>query len=87
MLLEYVEVPGTGTVFAAIAVREPLHRGAEDHVPYVAALIEADGAPAIRFVSNLVDCDLNDVAVGMPVRVVFHRVNERFTLPLWAPAD
>jgi uncharacterized protein len=87
MLLEYVEVPGTGTVFAAILVREPLHRGAEDHVPYVPALIEADGAPGIRFVSNLVDCDLDAVGVGMPVRVVFHQVNERFTLPLWAPAD
>jgi len=69
MNLEYVELPGTGTVFAAIVVREPLHDGAEEHVPYVAALIEADGAPGIRFVSNVVDCEVDEVTIGMPVRV------------------
>lgn len=87
MNLEYVQLPGTGTVFAAIVVREPLQPGVEEHVPYVVALIEADGAPGIRFVSNVVDCEVDEVTVGMPVQVVFHPINERFTLPLWTRAD
>jgi DUF35 OB-fold domain, acyl-CoA-associated len=49
------------------------------------ALIDADGAPGVRFVSNLVDCDLDAVGAGMPVRVVFHQVSERFALPPVGP--
>jgi uncharacterized protein len=85
MELEYVDLPGTGTVFASIVVREPLSPDAKDHVPYVAALIDPDGAPGIRFVSNVVDCDADEVTIGMPVRVVFHPVSDALTLPLWSP--
>jgi hypothetical protein len=55
-------------------------------VPYVPALIEADGAPGIRFISNVVDCEPDDVEIGMKVNVVWHRVSDTMTLPLWAPA-
>jgi uncharacterized protein len=86
MNLEYVTLPGTGTVYASIVVRESLVKGGEDNLPYVPALVEADGAPGIRFVSNVVDCEPDDVTIGMPVRVVFHQVSDTLTLPLWAPA-
>ena len=86
MGITYDELPGTGTVFSSIVVREPLHRGAEDHVPYVPAVIEPDGAPGIRFVSNVVDVDPDEVTIGMPVKVVFHKVSDTLTLPLWTRA-
>jgi uncharacterized OB-fold protein len=37
-------------------------------------------------VSNVVDCEPDDVSIGMPVRAVFHEVSETLTLPLWTPA-
>jgi uncharacterized OB-fold protein len=86
MELEYVPLPGTGTVFTSIVVHEPLRSGTEGHVPYVPAAIEADGAPGIRFISNVVDCDPDAVEIGMKVRVVFHPVSDTLTLPFWRPA-
>ena len=86
MELEYVPLPGTGTVFTSVVVHQPLHPSQADHVPYVAAAIEADGAPGIRFISNVVNCDPDDVTIGMKVQVVWHEASETLTLPLWAPA-
>ena len=86
MELEYEPLPGTGTVFISVIVHQPLTSAADDHVPYVAAAIEADGAPGIRFISNVVDCDPESVEIGMKVKVVWQRVSDTLTLPLWAPA-
>lgn len=86
MGIEYVPLPGTGTVFSCVVVREALHRGAETAVPYVAAVIDADGAPGMRFVSNVVDCDPDDVHIGMKVKAVFHEISPTFTAPFWSPA-
>jgi uncharacterized OB-fold protein len=86
MDLEYVPLPGTGTVFTSIVVHEPLTADAEGYVPYMPAAIDADGAPGIRFISNIVDCDPDAVQIGMKVRVVWHRVSDTLTLPLWTPA-
>jgi hypothetical protein len=86
MELEYVPLPGSGTVFTCIVVHEPLHPSMEGHVPYVAAAIDADGAPGMRFVSNVVNCDPGDVQIGQKVKVVFHTVSDTLTLPLWEPA-
>jgi uncharacterized OB-fold protein len=86
MDLEYVPLPGTGTVFTSVVIHQSLTKDDADHVPYVAAAIEADGAPGMRFISNVVDCEPDDVRIGMPVKVVWHRVSDTMTLPLWAPA-
>jgi hypothetical protein len=86
MDLEYVPLPGTGTVFTSVVVHQSLTHDDADHVPYVAAAIEADGAPGVRFISNVVDCEPDDVCIGMQVKVVWHRVSDTMTLPLWAPA-
>ena len=86
MELEYTTLPGTGTVFTSAVVREAQRGDDAGSVPYVAALIDADGAPGIRFVSNVVNCDPDSVTIGMPVKVVFHKVSDTLTLPLWEPA-
>ena len=50
------------------------------------AVVEADGCPDARFVSNLVDCHPEDATIGMSVHVVWHHVNDALTLPFWAPS-
>jgi uncharacterized OB-fold protein len=84
--LDYVLLPGTGTVYSFTVVRDAALPAFEGHVPFVPAVIDADGAPGIRFVSNVVDCEPDDVIVGMNVRVVWEHVTETLTLPFWAPA-
>jgi uncharacterized protein len=84
--LEFVPLPGTGTVFTFIIVRHPLNPKAADYVPFMPAAIDADGAPGMRFVSNVVDCEPEDVKIGMKVNVVWNHVSDTLTLPFWAPA-
>jgi len=84
--LVYEPIPGTGTVFTFIVVRHPLNPRAADYVPFMPAAIDADGAPGIRFISNVVDCEPEDVKIGMRVKVVWNHVNDALTLPFWAPA-
>jgi uncharacterized OB-fold protein len=86
MGIEWVELPGTGTVFSFAVVRDALTSTAAEAVPYVPAVITADGAPGIRFVSNVVGCDPDVVEIGIGVKVVFHRVSDTFTLPFWTLA-
>jgi uncharacterized OB-fold protein len=84
--MEFVRLPGTGTVFSFIVVRHPLNPQMSEYVPYMPAVVDPDGAHGCRFVSNVVDCEPEDVAIGMPVRVVWHHVSDTLTLPFWTPA-
>jgi uncharacterized OB-fold protein len=84
--LEYVPLPGTGTVFTYIIVRHPLNPNASDYVPFMPAAIDADGAPGIRFISNVVECEPEEVRIGMKVRVVWNHASDLLTIPYWAPA-
>jgi uncharacterized OB-fold protein len=53
--------------------------------PHIVALVEFDKIFDIYFVSNLVDCQPEDVYIGMPLEVVFQKVNDRLTMPLFKP--
>lgn len=80
------ELPGTGTLYSFIVVRHPLRPDMADYVPYVPAVVEADGAPGCRFITNVVDVALDDIECDMPLRVVWNHVNDRLVLPFWTQA-
>jgi hypothetical protein len=54
-------------------------------MPYVVALIQLE--EGTRLVSNLVDIEPADVRIGLPVEVVFTRVDDEMTLPLFRPQN
>lgn len=83
--LEYVPLAGTGAVFSYVVIRQPARPELADCVPYIPVVVDPDGAPGIRFVSNIVDCEPEDVRIGMPVRVVWHELSDLMTVPLWTP--
>lgn len=51
--------------------------------PYVVALIELE--EGVKIMTNIVECDPNDVKIGMEVEVVFDDVTEEVTLPKFKP--
>jgi uncharacterized OB-fold protein/acyl dehydratase len=51
--------------------------------PYVVAVIALE--EGTRLISNVIDIDPGDVAIGMPVEVRFVAVDDELTLPLFAP--
>ena len=73
---------GRGTVAAYTVNQHPWFDGFPP--PYVVAIVELDDEPGVRVTTNIVDCAIEDVVVGMPVEVVFeHR--EDVWLPLFRP--
>lgn len=52
--------------------------------PYVIALVEIDEQPSVRLMTNLVDCGIDDVSIGMRVEVTFEH-NDDVWIPLFRP--
>lgn len=75
----WVPVSGRGTVFSFAVMHQAVHPGFAAEVPYAVVVVELDEGP--RLLSNLVDCPLADVRIGLPVEVVFEDVAPEITLP------
>jgi acetyl-CoA acetyltransferase/uncharacterized OB-fold protein len=82
--LEVAVVSGRGTL-AGFTVN---HRFALPGLPppYVVAQVALDEDPRVRLTTNLVRCDPDGLVLGMPVEVVFERVDDVW-LPLFRPVD
>lgn len=81
--LENVDAAGTGTVFTYTVARRPTHRAFAEAGHYVIAVVELDEGPHVT--TNIVDCDPDQVTIGMPVEVRFAPVTEGLALPLFRP--
>jgi uncharacterized protein len=64
---------GAGTVYSFAVVRQPAD-GYEDQSPAILALITLAEGP--RITAQLTDCDLDQVAIDMPVEMVTRRLRE-----------
>jgi len=56
----------------------------QDCAPYVLAYVELDEGP--RLMTNIVEADSADLAVGLPVEVTFHDTGAGSALPRFRPA-
>ena len=85
---EWIELPGTGTIYSFTVVRHPLapHLGAV--VPYVSAVVDLDGTQGAgaRMLLNVIDVEPERVAIGDRVRGVFDRVSDVMAVPRAVPA-
>jgi uncharacterized OB-fold protein len=80
--LAWVESSGRGTVYSySVVHRAPRPQFA---VPYIVAVIALE--EGWHMLSNLLDCDVNNVSVGLPVRVLFKPMTDSITLPYFVPA-
>lgn len=56
--------------------------------PYVVAIVELPEQAGLRLTTNIVGCDPDEVAIGMPVRVTFDRYDDdgyEVWLPMFEP--
>lgn len=73
---------GTGVIYSfAVCTKSPFP-GLPDFV-YIPIVVELDGAPGIRLVSNLINADPAGVAIGQRLTVDWHPVAEGFVLPVF----
>jgi len=80
---EWVKVSGRGTVFTWTVFHKVYHPAFIGDAPYAVVAVELEEGP--RITSNLVDCPLEDIRIGMPVEVVFDDVTGEITLPKFRP--
>ena len=58
---EWVNVSGEGVVHTYTIVWRPAHPAFQDKAPYNVVVVELPGAGNIRMVSNLIDCNNDDI--------------------------
>jgi uncharacterized OB-fold protein len=78
----WVAASGRGTVSHLTIIHQAPYPAFEADVPYVLALIDLD--EGVRMMANVVNCDPEDVRIGMAVIVCFERRGE-ISLPQFRP--
>ncbi|MCC6532458.1 MAG: Zn-ribbon domain-containing OB-fold protein [Burkholderiales bacterium] len=71
------DAKGTGTVYSYSIMR----RGTP--VPFCIAYVTL--AEGVTMVTNIVDCDLDSVRVGQPVKVTFKKSEGGISMPMFTP--
>ncbi len=93
--LRWETVSGRGTLFSWAVVERALYAPFADKVPYVTGLVALEEDPAVRIVTNIVDCDPSRLEIDMPVRAVFRNLTfndtdadtgERIAAPFFVPS-
>jgi hypothetical protein len=77
--LEWRRLSGRGRIYTYIVVHRPQHPAFFADAPYNVAIVELE--EGIRLHSSIVDCAPAELRVGLPVAVVFDRINDEVTLP------
>jgi len=80
--LEVAAASGRATVHTFTVNHHPWIPGYDP--PYVVAIVELPEQEGLRLTTNLVNCEPDDVTIGMPVRVLFDHHDDVW-LPLFEP--
>lgn len=79
--LEWIESSGRGTLYSYTIVHRPQQPVFE--VPYTVVVVELE--EGWHMLSNLVDCDPDEIEIGMPLEILFREMSDEITLPLFRP--
>jgi len=78
---QWVASLGTGEVWSFTIIHPPTLPAFADHTPYGAVVVRLD--EGVFLVSALVDCPIEDLAVGTRVELAITAVDEELALPLF----
>jgi uncharacterized OB-fold protein len=76
---DWVQVSGRGEIFSYNVMHQIYHPAFAADVPYAVVVVKLAEGP--KMISNLVDCPIDEIRIGMPVEVVFERASDEITLP------
>ena len=68
---------GTGTIYSVSVTRKA------GPIPYAIAYVTLD--EGITMLTNIVDCDLDDLRIGQRVKLVFKSAEDGARVPMFAP--
>jgi uncharacterized OB-fold protein len=82
--VDWEQVSGRATLYTWSVVHVNDLPPFGERVPYVAAIVDLAEGP--RMMTNVVDCDPADLAVGMELEVTYREETDDVTLPVFRPA-
>ncbi len=80
---DWALMSGRGRVVSWTICHPPVLAAFADRVPYQAIVVELEEGPFL--VSNLLGCELDELAFDLPVQVCFVDVDDELTVPQFAP--
>jgi uncharacterized protein len=83
--VDWEPVKGTGTVWAWVTMHRPYLPAYKNEVPYNLSIIELDEGAKVW--ANVIQCEPQDVHIGMRVRVRYDDVTDDFTLARFVPSE
>lgn len=79
----WLKASGFGTVYTFSVIRQNLVQPFREMLPYVLAMVDLD--EGVRMMTNITDCNLEDVAIGLPVEVHMIEARAGIWVPYWRP--
>jgi uncharacterized OB-fold protein len=80
---DWQTVSGRGELYTYTVVHRPI--AAQQTLPFVIAVIALEGAGGVRMISNLVEAAPAEIAIGMPVEVVWEDMSADLAIPRFRP--
>jgi uncharacterized OB-fold protein len=84
MDLRWTELSGRGTVYSRSLVIDPVSAASAPPGPLMVALVELEEGPVMM--TNIVGEGARDVAIGERVSILFQRVSDEVTMPVFERA-
>ena len=81
---EWVKCSGKGEVYTFTVTRQNQGPGFRDDLPYILAYVELE--EGVRMLTNIVNCESEEVKVGMPVELTFVDATSEISIPLFQPS-
>lgn len=81
--MHWVDSAGRGTLYTYTVMHHAYTPAMKQKVPYVVGVIQLVEGPF--FHSNVIDCALSEISVGMPVSVVMQTQDNGLVLPMFRP--
>ena len=82
--LGWSEASGKAKVYTYTVTMDMVEPKFAPDLPYVLALVDLEDG--IRMMTRIVECDPEDVEIGMDVEVVFEDITDEIALPMFRPA-
>lgn len=76
---------GKGKLHNYVVYHKPWTPWFKDKVPYAVVQVELEEGP--RLTTNLLDCPIDDIKIGMPVEVDYEDIPDGITLVQFRPAQ
>ncbi len=85
--MAFEAVSGEGTVYAWFIHHDTQVGGFAERAPYLIAAVELVEQPGLLLYTNILNIPYGKIEAGMPVEVVWEKVNDEITIPQFQPAS